>query len=48
MIIHVFKGNYTFYKMRKNKIVVVHWQTVCGRLRAAKVGNHPEHTMEEL
>lgn len=48
MIIHVFKGNYTFYKTRENKIIVVHWQTECGMLRAAKAGNQPEHTMEEL
>lgn len=48
MIIHVFKGNYTLYKTRKDKIIVVHWQTACEMLRAAKAGNQPEHTMEEL
>lgn len=43
-----FKGNYTFYKTRKNKIIMLHWQTACRMLRTAKAGNQPEHTMEEL
>lgn len=46
MIIHIFKGNYALYKTRKNKMV--HWQTACETLRAAKAGNQPEHTMAEL